>query len=174
MHQAHELIPLSEKVKRYSDVYHLRNGVEQELLFPGVTSYQNKLGGTAVVFSGVTNVPFAAPAAFGFLNETRKAQLVQILKELDCLPIHYPEDAEVFMKAAKTRDGKLFCALLNLSLDAIEELPLATEQPIRSVKRLMPNGSYEAVPFRCEPKRVTLSLTAYPYDPLILLLDTEQ
>lgn len=174
MHQVHELIPLSEKVKHLSHVYHLRDGVKKERLFPGVTSYQNKLGGTATVFSGVTNVPFAAPAAFGFLNETRKAQLAQILKELDCLPVYYPEDAEVFMKAARTRDGKLFCALLNLSLDALEKLPLATELSVRTIKRLMPDGSYEAVDFRQESDRVTLSLTAYPYDPLILLWDTEQ
>jgi hypothetical protein len=77
------------------------------------------------------------------------------------------------MKAAKTRDGKLFCAILNMSLDAIESLPLATEQSIRGIKRLMPNGSYETVDFRCERDRAELSLTAYPYDPVVLLLDVE-
>ena len=173
MYQVHELIPLSEDVKRYSDVYYLRDGTTREILFPGVTSYQNKLGGTVVVFSGVTNVPFHAPAAFGFLNETRKAQIVQILKDLDCLPIYYPEDAEVFMKAAKTRDGKLFCAILNMSLDVLEELPLATKQSIRGIKRLLPNGSYETVDFQRVQDRIELSLTAYPYDPVVLLLDVE-
>ena len=172
MYQVHELIPQSDRVKRYSDVYHLRDGTTREILFPGVTSYLNKLGGTVVIFSGDTNVPYHAPAAFGFLNETRKAQLARILGALGCLPIYYPEDAEVFLKAARTRDGKLFCAILNMSLDALEELPLATDQPIRGVKRLMPNGSYEIVDFRFEQDRVTLSLTAYPYDPVVLLIET--
>jgi hypothetical protein len=77
------------------------------------------------------------------------------------------------MKAAKTRDGKLFCAILNMGLDALEAFPLATKQLIRGIKRLMPNGSYEAVDFRCAQDRVELALTAYPYDPVVLLLDVE-
>ena len=77
------------------------------------------------------------------------------------------------MKAAKTRDGKLFCAILNMSLDALEELPLATKQSIRGIKRLLPNGSYETVDFQRVQDRIELSLTAYPYDPVVLLLDVE-
>lgn len=173
MYEVHELIPLSEDVKCYSEVYHLRDGMTREILFPGVTSYQNKLGGTVVVFSGVTNVPYHAPAAFGFLNETRKAQMVQILKDLNCLPIYYPEDAEVFMKAARTKDGKVFCAILNMSLDALEAFPLVSEKPIRSICRLASNGSYEAVDFHRTQERVELSLTVYPYDPVMLIIETE-
>ena len=171
MYQAYELCPLSDAVKRYSDVYYLRDGTDREILFPGVTSYQNKLGGTVVVFSGVTNVPYHAPAAFGFLNETRKAQFVKILKDLNCLPIYYPDDAEVFVKAARTQDGKLFCAILNMGLDAIENLPLTTDKSIHSIKRLLPNGSYEDVPFCLENNRVQLSLTAYPFEPVVVLLN---
>ena len=172
MYQVHELIPKSDHVKRYSDVYHLRDGTTREFLFPGVTAFQNEWGGTVVVYSGVTNVPYHAPAAFGFLNETRKAQLVRNLKDLDCLPIYYPEDAEVFMKAAKTKDGKLFCAVLNMSLDAIDRLPLASDSSIRGIERLMPNGSYESIRFEQKGDLIRLSLTAYPFDPVVLLLET--
>ena len=173
MYQVHELVPLSDDVKRYSDVYYLRDGITREVLFPGVTSYQNKLGGTVVVFSGVTNVSYHAPAAFGFLNETRKAQFVQILKDLNCLPVYYPEDAEVFLKAARMKDGKLLCAILNMSLDAIGEFPLVSGKPIRSIRRLMSNGSYADIAFALEKNCAHLSLTAYPFDPIVLLIETE-
>ena len=168
-----ELIPLSDQVTRCSDVYFLRDGVEREILFPGVTSYKNELGGTAVVFSGDSDFPFKLVDAFGFLNETRKGQLAQILRDLDCLPVYYPDDAEVYLRAARTTDGKLFCALLDMSLDTIDELPLVTERPIRRIQRLLPDGTYEDVSFTQKGDRAELSLTAYPFDPVILLLETK-
>ena len=60
-----------------------------------------------------------------------------------------------------------------MSLDALEDFPLVSEMPIRGIQRLMPNGSYEAVAFRCDHDRVELSLTAFPFDPVVLLLDVE-
>lgn len=170
MPQVRELIPLSDEVKRLSDVYHLRNNA-REILFPGVTSCKNKLGGAAVVFSGSADTDRRPDPAFGFLNETRKAQIAAILRDAGCLPVWYPGDAEVFMKAARTKDGGLFCALLDMSLDSIEELPLATERPVRGVRRLMPDGSYEDVGFRGENGLIRLALTACPFDPVILMAD---
>ena len=170
LYDTHEILPLSDSVKRHSDVYHLCDGKTKEILFPGVTTYTNELGGTVAVYSGNTVFPYNYHH-FGFLNETRKAQLVQILKDMDCLPIYYPGDAEVFMKAAKTQVGKLFCAILDMSLDAIEDLPLVLEKPVRRIQRLMPNGTYEDIVFTHEDGRIELSLTVYPFDPVILLIE---
>ena len=60
-----------------------------------------------------------------------------------------------------------------MGLNAIDAFPLATDKTIRGISRLMPNGSYETVDFRCEQDRVELALTAYPYDPVVLLPDVE-
>lgn len=167
----HEIIPLSTQTKRHSDVFHLVDGKIREILFPGVTSYQNELGGTVVVYGGNSNFPYNLGAAFGFLNESRKAHFASILKELGELPLYYPEDAEVFLKVARNENGRLFCAILNLGLDPIEDFPLNCEADVKEVSLLKADGTYENVPFVQNAERVELSLTANPYEPVILWLD---
>lgn len=167
----HELIPLSDDVKRYSDVYHLRDGIHKDIMFPGVTLYKNELGGTVVVFAGNTNFNYNLVDAFGFLNETRKQQLVQILSDLGELPIYCPEDCEVLMKAARMQDGKLLCALLDMSLDPIEELELVIRREVKCIGRLNCRGEFENVAFTREGERFTLDTKVAPFDPLILVIE---
>ena len=169
-YKTHELVPLSENTKQLSEVYHLRDGKYTEPLYPGATLFKNDLGGTAAVFSGVTDFPYDLVNAFGFLCEARKNQLIELMQSLGELPVCYPDDAEVFMKAAKTKDGRLFCALLNLGLDPIESLPLLTESRLISAERLAPDGSYTPVGFKAEGNRNELEITATPYEPVVLML----
>ena len=166
-----ELIPLSDDVKRYSDVYHLRDEVYKDIMFPGVTSYKNELGGTVVVFARNTDFDYNLVDAFGFLNETRKNQLVRILSDLDALPVYCPEDAEILMKTARMQDGKLLCALLDMSLDPIEELQLVIRGDVKSIARLNCNGKFENVAFTREGERFTLDIKVDPFDPLILVVE---
>ena len=166
-----EIIPLSDNIKRYSDVCHLRDGKYLDIMFPGVTGYKNELGGTAVVFSGESTFSYDIVHAFGFLCEARKNQLIQILDDLGALPIYYPEDAEVLMKAATMPDGKMLCAVLNMTLDPLEEFPLVIRQDVKSIKRLLPDGSYENVGFDRRDDLYSLDLTAEIFDPLILIIE---
>lgn len=47
--------------------------------------------------------------AFSFLNESRKKQMAELLSESGNLPIYYPGDAEVLLRAAYTaNEGELF------------------------------------------------------------------
>ena len=165
-----ELIPLTDNIKIYSNVYHLRDGVHKDVLFPGVTSYQNELGGTVVVFAGESTFGFNLIEAFGFLNESRKAQLAQILRDLNALPVYYPGDAEVLMKAAKMKDGRLFCAILNMSLDLLEEMPLSVDGNVTEVCRLTCNGDYESISFQKEGDHILLDTCAQVFDPVILVI----
>lgn len=169
-YKTHELVPLSDKTLPLSEIYHLRDGKYKEPLYPGATLYKNDLGGSVAVFSGDTAFPYDLVNAFGFLCEARKTQLIKLMSTLGALPVCYPDDAEVFMKAAKTKDGRLFCALLNLSLDAIERLPLLTESRLISAERLTPEGTYEPVSYRSEGNRNELDITATPYEPVVLML----
>ena len=166
-----EIIPLSDNVKRHSDVYHLRDGKFIDIMFPAVTSYKNELGGTAVVYGGESTFSYDIVHAFGFLNETRKAQIVSILEDIGALDVYYPEDAEVLMKAAQMPDGKMLCAVLNMCLDALEEFPLVIHRDVSSIRRLMPDGSYSSVGFTRKGDLYTLDVTADIFDPLILILE---
>jgi hypothetical protein len=165
-----ELIPLTDNIKIYSNVYHLRDGVHKDVLFPGVTSYQNELGGTVVVFAGESTFGFNLIEAFGFLNESRKAQLAQILRDLNALPAYYPGDAEVLFKTAKMKDGRLFCAILNMSLDVLEDLPLTVCGDVASVQKLNPNGEFENVSFTKDGDSILLDTNAQVFDPVILTI----
>ena len=109
--------------------------------------------------------------AFSFLNESRKTQLVELMKESGNLPIYYPDDAEVLLKAGQTKDGKLLCAVVDVSLDPIEEFPLVIKREVSSVKKLMANGEYEKVDFTRNGDTYTLSVTANVFDPLILIIE---
>jgi len=171
-HEIREITPISEPVQRYSDAYRLRGGVTREVLFPSVTAFQNELGGTVVVFAGCPTFELRlSGGAFGFLNESRKRQMVQILTDLDALPLYYPEDAEMLCKAARRADGTLVCALLNLGLDPVEELPLVIFRDVKRITRLTSTGTYEPVEFQKNGTRYTLSLTAGVFEPLVLCLE---
>lgn len=165
-----EIIPKADNVKRYADAYHLRDGVYKDVLFPSVTSYKNELGGTVVVFAGNSVFSYDLTTAYGWLNESRKKQLVDILTDLSVLPVYYPEDVELLLKAAKIDDGSLFCAILNIGLDQIEELPLVIHQDVNKIQRLLPDGTYQSVPFVREGDLYTLSVPANVFDPLILII----
>lgn len=167
-YESRELIPFSDEVKHYSEAYHLRDGIHKDILFPAVTAYHNRLGGTAVVFSGDTQVSFTHSANFSFLNESRKRQLVRILSDLDSLPVYYPDDAEVLLKAARTQDGGLLVAFLDMSLDPIEQLPLVIKGSVSEIKRLTPDGKLEDVSYTKDGERYTLDITATVFDPIIL------
>lgn len=165
-----EMIPVAEDIKVYSNVYHLREGKYKDIMFPGVTSYKNELGGTVVVFSGESSFGYHVLSPLGFYSESRKNQIVQILSDLESLPVYYPDDAEVLMKAANMRDGGLMCAILDMSLDPIENFPLVIRRDVSEIKRLTPDGTYENVSFTRDGDLYTLDLTASVFDPVILVM----
>ena len=171
MQNVREITPIAEGVKTYSDVYNLRDGKYVDILFPAVTAYKNELGGTVVVFGGESTFEYDIVHAFGFLNETRKAQLIQILTDLDALPVYYPEDAEVLMKAAEMSDGRMLCAVLNMTLDMLPDFPIVIRKDVKSIKMLCADGSYKNVDFSREGDLYTLDLTVGIFEPLILIVD---
>ncbi len=165
-----QLIPLSDRVQNESTVYHLADGKTREPLFPGVTSFVNPLGGTTFVFSGTPKTNYNLVEAFSFLTESRKAQLIDLLRRVGQLPVYYPEDAEVYFRAALCEDGSLFCALFNIGMDALEEIPLTVDRPVASVEQLMPDGSRAACEFASDGRTITVKTPAFPLDPVILFL----
>lgn len=164
------LIPQADTVRIESTVYHLRDGVEQIPLFPAVTVYDNPAGGRAVTFAGSPDSPFHFSCAFSFLNESRKAQLVGLLREAGCLPVWYEGDEEVYLKAARTPSGALLCALFNVGLDPIDEIVLRTDAPVRAVSRLTPDGARAECAFRRDGERLTVALPLPTLAPVILFL----
>ena len=169
----HRLIPNKDGVIARSTVVATPNGTESQPkvpLFPGVTSYKNSLGGNAVVFSGTPETKFHYTTAFSLLNESRKLQFINILSESGNLPVYYPGDSEVYLKAASTPNGELFVSIINISLDPIDEITLVVNREIRRIEALCPDGSYKSVKFSSDGNKLTLDASADILTPVILIM----
>ena len=165
-----ELVPKGEGVKSESIVYHTLDRVNYTELFPGVTSFKNSLGGSVVVFCGTPVTEFNYLKAFSFLNESRKAQIVDLLTRFGQLPVYYPSDEEVYIKAGRLSDSSLFVCLFNIGLDPIDELELVTSEDVKDVQILSSDGEWESTPFTKEGNRLFICHAANTLDPVVIIL----
>lgn len=166
-HLIKQLIPVNNRVKTDSYVYHLADG-KKEPLFPAVTVYKNPLGGKTIVFCGTPQTDFVYTQAFSMLNAARKEQLIRLLNEN--LPIYYPDDSDIYLRAGYHKNKGIFCGFFNIALDPFEEIILCTKENITSVQKLMPDGSYKDCTFTKEGNRITIYEPAYTMNPVILFL----
>lgn len=125
----------------------LRADGGQKRLSPAVTAYEREPGKLSVVFCGSPNAEFVYTEGFSFLNETRKAQLISLMKRAGALPVCVPGDDEVCLRAGYLRDGTLLTAVYELGVDPMETLPLYLEKQPQSMCIIRPDGSDEAVEF---------------------------
>ncbi len=167
-----QLIQQNDSVEAVSTVMHLKDGKEEIPLFPGVMVFKNELGGQSIVFCGTPRTKFTYTEAFAFLTESRKEQMIQLLAACGHLPVYYPEDAEVYLKAGTLEDGSLLTAVFNIGLDPLEEIPLVTERDVQGVQRLTADGRW--VECQWQPAQedgghaITVDSPAYTLEPVIL------
>ncbi len=163
--------PLDDKVKPLTLCYHLSGGTEKQILFPASTLYKNSLGGTAIVFGGDANTKFHYTTAFGFLNETRKNQFIELLKAYGDLPVYTPDDDEIYLKAADMPDGSLFCALFNVSLDPVDNIRLCLDKKPSKISFLDLDGEFKEVTFKAENGEYILEKRADIITPVVLKME---
>jgi hypothetical protein len=145
-------------------------GVLKEDLFPAVTEFTNKLGGTVFVFAGTPRTHFGNNLLWSLLCSTRKKQFVEMFRKTGNLACYYPGDEQVYVKAGITKGGELLGAITSLGFDVIENLEIGVEKAPTSVKKLSSNGELEEVEFNYENGIVKTNLTIQPYETVILLM----
>lgn len=166
----HELRPTDGSAKALSSAILESDDGERTKLFPAVSSYKNPSGGTTVTFSGTPDTEFNYYSAFSMLNESRKAQFIDFLKAGGNLPVYYPDDAEVYLRAGYLPSGEMMVAVFNLSLDALEEIPLVFERAPERIEMLNESGERVALSFTTDGERVTVGIAAGTLDPVILFI----
>ena len=166
----HTLKPTKETTRERSTVVTIPDGKTLTPLFPGVTEYKNKLGGTAFVFSGTPQAQFKYTEAFSFLAEPRKDQLIEFMRETGNLPIYYPDDADVYLKAGYLPNGELLCSFTNITLDELENVTLVSEKPVNEITMLLPSGEWQSVSFEVKDGVLTVNTPAKILHPVILKL----
>ncbi|MBQ7256068.1 MAG: hypothetical protein IJS60_00040 [Abditibacteriota bacterium] len=168
--KAKKLIPINENVEVLSEVYHLEKGINKKVMFPGVTKYKNPLGGTSIVFCGTPTAPFHYTTAFSYLNMSRKLQLTELLKEAGELPVYYPEDAEIYLRAGDMEDGSLFVAIFNIGFDPIPNFPLIFDREISKIEILTKEGKRERIDWTMDDNVCRIDKTVCTLDPVILFV----
>ena len=164
-----KLTPNAQGVVVDSTLYKEMERGERLPLGPGTTRFARK-GGETVVFAGTPDTAFSLSEAFSFLSAPRKRQLIRILRPTGCLPVFYPGDAEVYLRAGRTADGALFCGFFNIGLDVIDGVELTVDRVPEKVLRLTPDGAWEDVSFTVAGDTLTLPVRADVLIPEVFLL----
>lgn len=168
--RVHQILPTKEGVRADSTVCHLKDATEEIPLFPGVAVYEKPNGKLSVTFAGSPRANFVYYEAFSFLNESRKAQMVSLLRESGNLPVYFVGDEEVYLKAGSLPDGTLLVVLFNIGLDPIDEITLDCETSVLGVEMLDCDGKRQKVEFCAENGRVTVARPLYTLEPVVLFL----
>lgn len=166
-----ELIPTRVDIEILSESYHSDKKTGENIpMFPAVTRCKTSMGGECIAFCGTPDMPFLYHTAFSLLCETRKSQLVEILSKNGLLPIYYPEDGEVYLRAGRLKNGERMAVFFNLGFDALEDIPLTVTEAVSSVEYLRSDGARESVPFTVEGNTVRIGMEARTLLPVVLFL----
>lgn len=144
----HKIVPLNDNVLIDSRVFNIPDIDKEVYLFPGSTIYNNPLGGTTVVFSGTPDTKFNYMEAFSFLCSSRKKQFINILSKTSDLPVYYPGDLDIYMRAGYIDSDRLLCVMFNISLDMLEEITLVLDRNFSKIEMIMPDGSYKECDYK--------------------------
>ena len=165
------LIPTSEKTESLSQV--VRQNPDTQLyenVCPGVTRFENSLGGEVVVFGGTPDMPFTYCTAFSMLCESRKKQLTEILQKRGHMPVYYPEDGEVYLRAGMLENGEILAAFFNIGYDQLEDVPFVYTKEVSKIEKLNPDGTRSACRFTVEDGIVRVNEPMNTIMPVILFI----
>ena len=144
------LTPIDVKVKIHSTLLHRKSGVSSEFteLGPAVTLFENPSGGRVATFAATFGSQ-GALSSFGFYDEDRKRELLELLQFVCGTPVefYYPGDAEVYLKVRRFIDGRYLLAFFNLGHDGLDAVPVNSAFDIADVETIAPDGSWERVQY---------------------------
>jgi hypothetical protein len=139
------LTPTDPQTRIHSVLLHRKSGVSESFseVGPAVTVFANPSGARVAVFAASVGSQHEL-SSFGFYDEDRKRELVELLDWLCCHPVafYYPGDAEVYLKLRRFADGRHLLAFLNLGHDPLTVIPLASPYAIAKAEMIAPEGSW--------------------------------
>lgn len=170
-YELQELVPTHENVEILSESYQHNAEIQKDIpVFPGVTKCNNTKGGETIVFCGTPDMPFAYYTAFSLLCEPRKNQLIKLLSKYGYLPMYYPEDGEIYMRAGRLENDEYMVAAFNLGFDVLEDFPLAVTMPIKKVEVLACDGTRQPIAFEQEGDKIRIKTEMRTLMPQVFFL----
>lgn len=123
----------------------LQDREQARILSPAVTCLRREAG-LSVVFCGTPNAKFNYMEGFSFLNESRKAQLIALLRKAGALPVYCPGDGELCFRAGVVGSDLLAC-VYPLGIDPQAFLDLYLEKAPTRMQRLQKDGTWQPLSF---------------------------
>lgn len=150
--------------------YVMQDG-KAKFLSPAVTKFTRPDGKISVVYCGSPTARFHYTEGFAFLNETRKAQFVSLLKEAGALDTYFVGDEEICLRAGRLTDGSLLVSMYNLGYDPADVVLYLEKEP-KTAKVMQPDGTLKDVKFEAlGGGEYKFDAVAEPMYPVILIIE---
>ena len=117
-----------------------------------------------------TGVDSFLPEEFDRMFQVNVKSAFLLLNRLAPMPVWYPEDAELFLKAGLLPDDTHIVVIANFGLDHQQEIPLcgAWMDASNCVQRMQGDGSWAPLPLRRQAERFILETSLLPLEVAIL------
>lgn len=121
--------------------------------------------GHSLFITAVSLTPYGFEI-FSFLNETRKAQFAEIFRNQ--VSVYYQGDAEVMVQSGRDAERNRIAIIHSMSPDELENPCLVFREGVKSIDRLMSDGSWKALFFSKKGNCVQLELNVKMLYPEVL------
>lgn len=135
------------------------------IIAPGMTRYLNKNNKYIYVWSEPIRGDYYTNAP------ARKLWLEKICNETSDIPVQCTEEQDIMFRCGELADGSILAALINLSYDAMYEIPIVCKKTPAAIKMLTPSGEWQNVEYRNENGRIFIQTTLLSYLPAIFKLN---
>lgn len=137
---------------------------EITFIAPGMTKFRNKNNKDVYVWCEPVTVSIYN------LDPIRKLWLERICEEASDIPVKCTEDQDIMFRCGELSDGSLLATLINLSYDAMDEIPLVCRKAPASIKVLEASGEWQEAEYRIENGTIYIQKQLLSNLPLIMKL----
>lgn len=140
------LTTTSDKTIVHSYNFRTIDGVKTPLA-PAVTSFERDGGKLSVVFCGSPDTEPSYTEGYSFLNESRKAQLVELLQAAASLHAYVADDSEISLRGGYLQSGEMLLCLTPFGIDPADSLEVYLENSPKSIQIMQKDGTKKGVGF---------------------------
>ncbi len=137
---------------------------EVKYIAPGMTRFRNENGKLVFVWSEPIS------ANYYTLDPARKLWLEKVCDQTADIPVKCPEDQDIMFRCGELPGGGLLAALINLSYDAMKEIPLICKKTPAAVKVLAADGEWKDAAVRTENGVIYIQEALLPNLPIVFKL----
>ena len=161
-----KLVPLADDVQ--SATYFVKGRARSgayEKVAPGMTFYNNSLGGRVVVTGWTPSMPF-----YKTTRPQRRVMLQRALDFLEGAPFEMGVETgrQFLVRHGIMKNGLELLAFVNLSFDAFDSVPIRLVRNPAFVEKLLPSGEWEQLEWkRINEEQVDLAVKSVICEPVI-------